>query len=199
MGDRPDEPKRFGPMTITLVILLGLAATAVPLLPVELRPYNFAAFGALGLFAAGRLNLFMAFLLCVGGKVISDSFNYAAFSFQPDYLPQWKYVLPFAVYPLCGWMLKRTLNPLAIGGTAMLASGFFFLVSNFGSWLQPELKYPQTFAGLMECYAMGLPFYRGTFLGDVFITCGFFAAHAYLAKFYFPAEAVTPVRVEADR
>ena len=199
MTERPDEPTRTGPMTITLVILLGLMAASIPLIGEPYRPYNFAAFGALGLFAAGRLNLFMAFLLCIGGKVLSDSFNYAAFSFQPDYLPMWKYVLPFAVYPLCGWMLKRTANPFAIGGMSLLASGLFFLISNFGAWLQPELKYPQTFAGLMQCYAAGLPFIKGTLLGDVFITGGFFAAHAYLAKFYFPAEAVKPVRVEGDR
>jgi hypothetical protein len=199
MGERPDEPKRFGPMTVTLVILLGLAAAAMPLISADYRPYNFAAFGALGLFAAGRLSLGIAFLLCIGGKLISDSFNYAAFNFQPDYLSSWKYVLPFAVYPLCGWVLRNTANPFAIGGTALISSMLFFLVSNFGAWLQPELKYPQTLAGLIQCYTMALPFFKGTIISDFSISCGFFASHAYLAKLYFPAEAVKPVRVEADR
>jgi len=199
MGERPDEPTRYGPMTITLVAFLGLAAASLPLLPESLRPYNFAAFGALGLFAAGRLNLALGFLLCIGGKLLSDSFNVAAFRFQPDYLPMWKYVLPFAIYPICGRVLKPTANPLAIGGMAIFASVLFFLVSNFEAWLGQAMPYPYTFAGLMECYAMGLPFYKGTLLGDVAITCGIFAAHAYLAKIYFPAEAVKPAAVEVER
>jgi len=199
MGERPDEPKRFGPMTIALVALLGLAAAALPLLPQELRPFNFAAFGAVGLFAAGRLNLGLGFLLCIGGKLLSDSFNYAAFHFQPDYLPMWKYILPFAIYPIFGVFLRRTANPFLIGGTALFASVLFFLVSNFGAWLEQAMPYPQTFAGLMQCYAMGLPFYKGTLLGDVAITCGIFAAHAYLAKCYFPAEAVKPASVEVEQ
>jgi hypothetical protein len=193
------EPTRTGPMTITLVLLLGLAAAALPLLPEQLRPYNFAAFGALGLFAAGRLNLGLGFLLCLGAKLVSDGFNYAAFGFQPDYMPHWKYILPLAIYPMFGVLLRRSANPLFIGGTALSASIAFFLVSNFGAWLQPELKYPQTLAGLIDCYAMGLPFFKGTLLGDVAITCGIFAAHAYLAKFYFPAEAVKPAVVEVEQ
>jgi hypothetical protein len=199
MGERPDEPKRFGPMTIALVALLGLAAAALPLLPESLRPYNFAAFGALGLFAAGRLNLGLGFLLCIGGKLLSDGFNYAAFNFQPDYLPMWKYVLPFAIYPIFGVFLRRTANPFAIGGTALFASVVYFLTSNFESWFNQALPYPYSFAGLMEAYANGLPFYKGTLLGDVVITSGIYAAHAYLAKCYFPAEAVKPATVEVER
>jgi hypothetical protein len=199
MGERPDDPKRFGPMTLTLVALLGLAATVVPLLPESVRPYNLAAFGALGLFAAGRLNLSLGFLLCVGGKLLSDAFNYALFNFQPDYLPMWKYLLPFAIYPVFGVFLRRTSNPLVIGGTALLASIAFFIVSNFGAWLEQALPYPLTLAGLMDCYAMGLPFYKGTLIGDVAITSGIFAAQAYLAKVYFPNEVVNPVAVEVER
>jgi len=60
-----------------------------------------------------------------------------------------------------------------IGATA------FFLVSNFGVWRfgQPAL-YPYTFSGLMECYAMALPFFRAT-LVSTFVSLT--SAHALFA------------------
>jgi len=53
--------------------------------------------------------------------------------------------------------LKRQLILLPI------ASGLFFLVSNFGVWY---FWYPHTWAGLFSCYLLAVPFYRNTMLGD---------------------------------
>jgi hypothetical protein len=54
-------------------------------------------------------------------------------------------------------------------------------------------QFPPTFAGLIECYTVALPFYRGTIIADLVFTVAFFAAHAVLARAYFPAERVLPV------
>ena len=43
----------------------------------------------------------------------------------------------------------------------------FFLVTNFAYWVFMGI-YPKTWAGLMECYAQGLPFYRAMIAGDLF-------------------------------
>ncbi len=47
---------------------------------------------------------------------------------------------------------------------------FFFLVSNFGVWLFgvgiSGAPYEKSLAGLLACYAAGLPFLSGTVLGD---------------------------------
>jgi hypothetical protein len=55
-------------------------------------------------------------------------------------------------------------------GTTIAAPFFFFAVSNFGVWLSglnlAGVPYDKTFAGLAECYLAGLPFLRGTLLGD---------------------------------
>ncbi len=50
-----------------------------------------------------------------------------------------------------------TLFGFAIGGPVV-----FFLVSNFGVWLMGGM-YPPTGAGLLACYAAGLPFAPATF------------------------------------
>jgi hypothetical protein len=44
------------------------------------------------------------------------------------------------------------------------ASVCFFLISNFGVWLY---WYPQTWAGLAECYLLAIPFYSRTLVGDL--------------------------------
>ena len=41
----------------------------------------------------------------------------------------------------------------------------FFLVSNLGVWAGGTM-YPRTLAGLMDCYTLALPFFRGTLFGD---------------------------------
>jgi hypothetical protein len=49
-------------------------------------------------------------------------------------------------------------------GTILLSSVIFFIVSNFGVWL---LYYPQTLEGLIQCYALAIPFFFNTVLGDL--------------------------------
>lgn len=72
---------------------------------------------------------------------------------------------------------KKTVSRVAVG--AVLASLQFFVITNFGVWLVDNF-YPMTFAGLVQSYVMGLPFYRGTFLGDLFYTGLFFGGYEFL-------------------
>ncbi len=193
----PTPRPAIPPMALALGLLLSLGCAVLPLIPEPYRPYNFAAFGAAGLFVAGRMGLIPGLIVCLASKILSDFFNYVAHGYNPDYLPIWSLVGFMAIYPLVGVALVRgTGNPLRIGGGALLASALFFLVTNFGSWLGQAMPYPYTFAGLMECYTLGLPFYQGTFLGDLGFTGGLFAAHAWLVHHYFPAERTVAVRVE---
>ena len=47
-------------------------------------------------------------------------------------------------------------------------------MSNFAVWLVWTM-YPKTLAGLMQCYAVGLPYFRRGALGDLIFTALFFA------------------------
>ena len=47
--------------------------------------------------------------------------------------------------------------------TILLSSISFFIITNFGVWL---LYYPKSFAGLVECYTLAIPFFRNSLIGD---------------------------------
>jgi hypothetical protein len=64
-------------------------------------------------------------------------------------------------------------------GSALAGSISFFLVSNFAVWTAWEM-YPKTFAGLMTCYAAGLPYFRRAIEGDLFFTAVMFATPVVL-------------------
>ena len=56
-----------------------------------------------------------------------------------------------------------------------------FLVTNFTSWsfgVGPGCRLPEDPVGAVDCYGMAIPFSKGTFIGDLFFTPLFFAAHA---------------------
>lgn len=192
MGVPPEKSAFPRPMTLTLAAAVAVLAVALPIVPEPYRAFNVAAFGALGLFAAARVGFWPGVGFAVGAKLLSDVLNFAAHGFDAQYLPMWEIALSFLVYPLCGRLLRRTENPLAVGGAAVLGSGLFFLVTNFGSWVRQAMPYPYTLDGLMQCYREGLPFYRGTFLGDLGCTAAVFAIHAVLSRVYFPGERVVP-------
>jgi hypothetical protein len=183
------------PMTLFLTALVSVLALAVPLVPEPYRVFNFAAFGAVGLFGGARIGFWPGVVFAVVAKLLSDLMNYAAHGYDADYLPIGYVVLSFVVYASCGWLVRRTENLLAVGGGVVLGSMLFFLVTNFGSWVRQDVAYGYTFTGLWNCYLAGVPFYRGTFLSDVLFSGGLFGTHAVLSRVYFPAERVVPATV----
>ena len=78
-----------------------------------------------------------------------------------------------------GGFLRQNSAPLRLAGTSLSASVSFFLVSNFAVWLVWNM-YPKTLAGLMQCYAIGLPYFRRSVLGDLVFTAAFFGIAALL-------------------
>ncbi len=71
-------------------------------------------------------------------------------------------VLPFM-------MITTTSSKLQKVMTVLSGSLVFFMVSNFGVWFAGQM-YPQTVAGLIETFVMGLPFYKNQFLSDILLT-----------------------------
>jgi hypothetical protein len=87
----------------------------------------------------------------------------------------------FALVVLLGIIIKNKkwfwVLPMSIMGTIS-----FFLITNGAVWLFAEW-YPHTFAGLMLCYAEGIPFVKNAFLGDLTYTFAFFSI-AQLAIYF---------------
>jgi len=80
-----------------------------------------------------------------------------------------------------GAILLKKLNIAKVMIGSVSASLIFFLVSNFGVWMQ-GLLYPKTLSGLAACYTMAIPFYQATFLSDLVFTGIFFTAMYFIRK-----------------
>lgn len=65
-----------------------------------------------------------------------------------------------------GFLLKPQSARYKVFGAAVAGSALFFLITNFAVWFS-GVMYPMTFEGLVQCYQMGLPFYRNQLIGDV--------------------------------
>jgi len=58
---------------------------------------------------------------------------------------------------------------LKMTGLGLGASLLFYLWTNFGVWLTWPKLYPMTWPGLLQCYLMGLPFFKYNLLGNLVI------------------------------
>jgi len=90
----------------------------------------------------------------------------------------------FVVTVCLGFLVRRRLTPLTVGGAALMGSVLFFIITNFGVWLVGSL-YPKTLAGLFSCYVAAIPFFRNTLAGNTVYTLVLFGGFA-LAQRYLP-------------
>jgi len=181
----------FRPMTLALGVLFAVAAVVVSALPEQYRPWNFAAFGAIGLFLGARAGLLPALAVGLLSKLAFDLFNYVGHHYQAGYEPSGIVYVCLALYPLFGLALRKTEHPLKVVGAAAVAGVPFVLITNFQAWLGSANNRPLTAEGLMQAYFVdGLPFHRTTLASDLFFSATLFAAHAVLSRTLFPAERV---------
>jgi len=80
-----------------------------------------------------------------------------------------------------GGLKSASLAMTGLVGCSLGASVLFFLTTNFGSWLWFSM-YPHTTAGLIQCYAMAVPFFRYTLCGDLFFAVALFGGYALAAQ-----------------
>jgi hypothetical protein len=134
-----------------LISTLGILIVRIS----KILPANFSPLGTFGFFSNNPIFYFLSILI----------FDYF---FAGFYLGQTWVYLAFSIYPLLGYLshnkIKRQVFLIPI------ASFLFFLISNFGVWLN---WYPRTTEGLLQCYLLALPFYGRTLLGDLFFGYGY--------------------------
>jgi hypothetical protein len=159
-----------------LAYLFVIVAVAVRFLP---HPFAFTPVGAALLFFGARgprRQLWFPLALLVASDLILTLFVYR-YSFT------WDHFVTFAWYAGMLWLgttLRQNSGALRIMGSALAGSIAFFLVSNFAVWAAWGDMYPMSFAGLMTCYAAGLPFFRRAIEGDLFFTAAMFATPVVL-------------------
>lgn len=184
---------------VLMVLLLGLTL-ALRFAPL---PENFSAFGALaifcGMFARGGLRWWFPLVALFAADCIGQLARVPGMGFYHPESMLFNYA-GLAVMTLVGAVLGNasgrsgsvsgnalfgTVLPLAVVRTAaiaLIASACFFLLSNFGAWLDPLMQYEKSPAGLLQCYIAGLPFWRATLVSDVLFAVGFWGFASLFAS-----------------
>jgi len=158
-------------LIVTFAVLAVVVALA-RLVPYPYRPFNFAPVGALGLFAGAYAKTKWSWAFPLAALFVADLFIgfYSPVAMLAVYGG-------FAVAGLIGrrFLSKRTAAP-RIGLCAIGSATAFFVISNFGVWLAGG--YPRSIVGIVECYALAIPFFRNTLAGDLFFSAVLFGAFA---------------------
>ncbi|HUJ09035.1 MAG TPA: DUF6580 family putative transport protein [Verrucomicrobiae bacterium] len=152
-----------------LPILMVLGAGMFRLVAHQFQWWNIAPLAAMallgGMYFGRRYALWVPLsILFATDLVLNRQMGYP--------LIYWPRLFDYGAFLLVGllglWLRNR--KPAAKITAAVATPFIFFFISNFAVWLfglnLANVYYPRTFAGLLECYAAGLPFLRGTIIGD---------------------------------
>lgn len=162
-----------------LAILLRVINNKYMLLP------NFSPIAAIGLFGAALFrNKTLAIAVPFSILFLSDILIGATTNMKFGLHPQSVYVyLSFFIISGIGiFSLSKGYKIGKLVGLSLLSSVIFFIVSNFGVWINGG--YPQNAAGLVECYVAAIPFFSYTLLGDMFFVALTFGAYELVKMFY---------------
>lgn len=147
---------------LAYVFVLFAVVARMPFMP---HPWNFSpVLAALLYFGArrSRRQMWAPVALLALSDLLLDKYVYA-YAFSWDLLLTWAW---YAGMILLGSGLREKTTVLRVGGAALAGSVSFFFISNFGVWAATAM-YPKTLAGLVTCYAAGVPFFRHTVAGDL--------------------------------
>jgi multisubunit Na+/H+ antiporter MnhE subunit len=177
---------------ITGLIILAAFSRLVP------HMLNFSPLCAMGLFGAAYFSKkWQAIIIPLAATFLSDLFinNVIYAQYNPTFTwfypgAYFQYIAYIVIIAVGFLIFKNKVTALKVTGGALSATVLFFLISNFGTWFSMSL-YPKTFAGLMTCYAAGIPFINGsldgsfvlgTLYGNLFYSGVLFGAYALIKR-----------------
>ena len=171
-----------------LIIFIAVILRLIPHIP------NFAPITAMALFGGVYLNKKYALFIPLIVMMISDylllyinPFSSQMFHFNYLYPP--RYLLHSTTFAVYGSFLISGLVGLWLRNHKTIANVFFatifcslqfFLITNAAVWIAG--MYDRSIIGLWESYIAGIPFYRGTVLGDFFYTGVFFGGYEFVLR-----------------
>jgi hypothetical protein len=156
-----------------VLIVLGVACRLLP------HFWNFAPITAVALFSGVYLGKRYAFFVPLAAMLIGDIF--LGFYSLPLFIAVYGC---FAVIGLIGLAVSRRKSLETVFAASVASSFLFFVVTNWVVW-QFSPWYEKSLSGLIQCYALALPFFRGTIVGDLFYAAVLFGAYEsvrYLAS-----------------
>lgn len=170
----------------TLLLLLIVLAACCRLLP---QMPNFSPLAAIGLFGAAYFKkIWQICLIPIAATWLSDllinNVVYAEYFtsfvwFYPGFY--WQYG-SYVLISLVGMLMLKKVDIARVTGASLMATALFFLITNFAVWLGGA--YPQNFTGLITCYVAGIPFLKGTLLGNLVYSGILFGTFAWAQRRY---------------
>jgi hypothetical protein len=113
----------------------------------------------------------LSLLVPLGAMLLSD------FIIGMHGLMLWTYV-PIGILSLVTFYFFSD-NALRVGSLAIASPMVFYLISNFGVWMNSSF-YTKDLNGLMECYISAIPFYANSAVACLLFSCAFF----FIVKFH---------------
>lgn len=167
----------------------------------ENRPFGFAPQIAMALFAGSVIkDKRFSFLVPLLSMLVSDLLYQLLYiqgltQIKGFYTGIWANYILFTLITVIGFYINnKKIGSILVGSLAGVI--FFFIASNFLNWLGGGLDinnqpYPKTFDGLMNCFAAGLPFLRGSLWATLVFNAIFFGSyHLYTQYVLKPAHTV---------
>lgn len=146
---------------IALVVVLVALGVSSRLLP---HLWNFTPIIAIALFAGIYMGKKYALALPLAVMLISDIFiGFDSLAMSISIYGS------IALAGLLAYGLRKHKSFQVVTGIAVASSILFFLITNAAVWAFSPL-YAPNFAGLMQSYVMGIPFFRNALMGDLFYT-----------------------------
>jgi hypothetical protein len=155
----------FREVLIMLAYLFIVIAVAVRLLP---HPWHLTPLGAALLFFGAKRPVrewIAPMLLLLSADVYLTTVHYHMRVGVEQFITWMWYLAALGI----GYGLVRKVDALRVVGASLLSACTFFLASNFAVWAFGTM-YPRTLAGVVQCYTMAIPFFRGTFASDLIFT-----------------------------
>ena len=163
---------------LAVLIALGVAGRLLP------HPPNFTPMAAIALFAGFIfMKKYMAVVAVVAVMLLTDYFAFGYLS--PDWFASKSMMVVYLalLFPIVfRGFLQKKLGVLRIAGAALASSTVFFVATNLAVWAFSPM-YEKTFAGLVLCYTMAIPFFQNTIAGDMMWSGIIFGSYFALRHF----------------
>lgn len=154
----------------SLLVLVGIGGRLVP------HPPNFTPVDAIALYSGVWMpSIWVGMALPVAIMAVSD----LLIGWHSLWIYTWGAMMMGAVL---GYYWLRTDRILSVIALPVLQSTVFFIVTNFGVWLNGYYGY--TLSGLWECYVAAIPFYHYQVLGAIVYSFLFWVVeYAFFRRF----------------
>lgn len=162
---------------IVTAILIAAFSRLFPHIP------NFTPIAAMALFGSVYLNdKRLAFIVPLMAMIISDIGLEITTGWGFHNTIIYVYA-SFVLTSIIGLIVRNRPSFLSITAASIISSMLFFVITNFGVWAAGGFQLG--IAGLSTTYALGIPYFAPTLLGDLFFNGILFGAF-YLAQRRYP-------------